>query len=101
MIFGTVKLCRSEPVLSREIDIVFDAKATLFGTVDHEEPTERPESLSTDGIFTFLFEENDFASGCSQFVSGDKSRQSCSNDYRISIGHPRFLSPKRRLMKAS
>lgn len=87
MIFRAVELCRAEPVLPGKLQIVLDAKAALFGTVDHEKPAKRPEGLPANGVFAFLLQQDHLFAGSGQFMCGSKPRKARPDDNRIRIRH--------------
>src|SRR6478672_3957008 len=57
VVLGAVEARGAEPVLQRQLVAVVDAQPPLFGTVDEEQPTKRPERLTTDVVGVLLVDD--------------------------------------------
>jgi hypothetical protein len=84
-----VELGAREPVLPGEIVRVLDAHATLLGSVDEEEPAERPPGLTAERRLRLLFEHDDPLAGFDEFGRRHQARQSRADHDHISLRrHP-------------
>src|SRR5699024_2327165 len=83
--FEPVPPGRSLPVLPSELEGVFDAQTTLHRGVDHKDPAERPECLTTKiGCILLLYDHNALPSP-HQLVARNQARQSPTDDNDVSI----------------
>ena len=84
-----VELGAGEPVLPGEVVRVLDAHATLLGSVDQEEPAERPPGLTAQRRLGLLFEHDDSLACFDEFGGCDEARQSRAHHDHISLRcHP-------------
>ncbi len=90
VIFRPIEARRSHPVLKGQIMTVADAHQALFGTVDEEQATQRPEGLPTEVLFPLLVKHDHLAAAICGLRRCDQPGKPCPNDKHIAI-HPPLL----------
>lgn len=62
-----------------------DAKPTLLGGVDEEDPAKRPEGLAAERAFWLLVQYDDASASIGQLGRRDETSQSCTDDDDVSV----------------
>ena len=85
MILGPVEAGRAEPVLQRQLVRVANSHPPLLGTVDEEQPAERPERLAAERALRLLVEQDDAPASRSQLGCRDEARESRADDDHVGV----------------
>lgn len=80
VVLFAVELRRTHPVPRRQEEAVADSQPALFGRVDHEQPAERPESLSAERLFALLVDDQDALAAVAQLGRRGKAGQPRADD---------------------
>ena len=86
-IFRAVEGGGSEPVLPCQLQTVTNTHPPLFGTVDKEQPAQRPESLSAEVLLAFLIDHPDLQTAIGSLGCGDETGQPSPDDEYIEFPH--------------
>src|SRR5690606_10362153 len=73
------------PVLQGEFVGILDPESSLFGTVDEEQPTERPEGLPANVVRVLLIDQQNLATGVDQFTDRHEPRESRPHHDHVSV----------------
>ncbi|CQD23828.1 hypothetical protein BN970_06161 [Mycolicibacterium conceptionense] len=87
MVLRPVETRGSQPVLQRQFLTVADTEPALFGTVDEEEPAERPECLPTEVGRVLLVEDQHAVAPFDQFARCDQPGETRPHDNDIGVRH--------------